>query len=69
MENRGEYAHRINPLKDQHWKRRHNHPGAKEKAEIGVQEEAMRAENVSKGVFITANDLPKNEPKIAERTA
>ena len=40
---------------------------AKKKAEIDAKKEAIRAEDVAKGVFVPVCNMPKLEPKIAPR--
>ncbi len=42
---------------------------AAKKAEMDAKKEAMRAEDMGKGVFVPLGELPKKEPKKAERTA
>ena len=42
---------------------------AKKKAEMDAKKEALRVEDISKGVFIAVNALPKKEPRIAGKTA
>jgi type IV secretion system protein VirD4 len=39
----------------------------KKKAEMDAKKEAIRAENVAKGVFVPVCNMPKLEPKIAPR--
>ena len=39
------------------------------KAEMDAKKNALRAEDIAKGVFIPVSSLPKKEPKKAERTA
>ena len=38
---------------------------AKKKAEMDAKKNALRAEDVAKGVFIPVSSMPKLEPKIA----
>ena len=38
---------------------------AKKKAEMDAKNNALRAEDVAKGVFVTVSNMPKLEPKIA----
>ena len=40
---------------------------AKRKAEVEAKKEAIRAEDIARGVFIPVSNLPKLEPKIASR--
>ena len=40
---------------------------ASKKAEMDAKKEALRAEDISKGVFVPVSYLPKNEPVKAER--
>lgn len=40
---------------------------AKRKAEVEARKEAIRAEDIARGVFIPVSNLPKLEPKIASR--
>ena len=40
---------------------------AKRKAEVETKKEAIRAEDIARGVFIPVSNLPKLEPKIASR--
>ncbi len=40
---------------------------AKRKAEVEAKKEAIRAEDIARGVFIPLSNLPKLEPKIASR--
>ena len=42
---------------------------AKKKAEMDAMKNAIRAEDVAKGVFVPVSTLPKSEPKIAGKTA
>ena len=42
---------------------------AKKKAEIDAKKNALRAEDIAKGVFIPVSSLPKKEPKKAGKTA
>lgn len=42
---------------------------AKKKAEMDEKKNALRSEDISKGVFIPIGSLPKSEPKTAEKTA
>jgi len=42
---------------------------AKKKAELDAKKNALRAEDISKGVFIPVGSMPKAEPKRAKRTA
>ena len=38
---------------------------AKKKAEMDAKKNALRAEDVAKGVFVPVSSMPKLEPKIA----
>ena len=38
---------------------------AKKKAEMDAKKNALRAEDVAKGVFVPVSNMPKLEPKIA----
>ena len=38
---------------------------AKKKAEMDAKNNALRAEDVAKGVFVPVSNMPKLEPKIA----
>jgi len=43
---------------------------AKKKAEMDVKKKnALRAEDIAKGVFVPISTLPKSEPRIAVQTA
>jgi hypothetical protein len=42
---------------------------AQKKAEMDVKKNALRAEDISKGVFVPVSNLPNAEPKIAGRSA
>ena len=41
----------------------------KKKADMDAKKNALRAEDISKGIFIPVKSLPKAEPKIADMTA
>jgi hypothetical protein len=40
---------------------------AKKKAEMDAKKNALRAEDMARGVFIPVNKLPKQEPKVVKR--
>jgi hypothetical protein len=42
---------------------------AAKKVEMDAKKNALRAEDIAKGVFVPVNTIPKKEPKKAERTA
>ena len=42
---------------------------AKKKAEMDAKNNALRAENIAKGIYTPVKNMPKAEPKIAARTA
>jgi hypothetical protein len=56
--------------KESGWQRQYENrtKGAK-KAGIDAKTAAIRSEDISKGVFVPVSNLPKKEPRKAERTA
>ena len=51
------------PLSEVKWTR------ATKKAEVDAKKNVLRTESIAKGVFVPVSQLPKTEPRIAERTA
>ena len=48
------------------WQRQYeDRTKAKKKAEMDAKKNALRAEDIAKGVFIPVSNMPKLEPKIA----